>query len=118
VLRRRLRRKLSDYQKNVPPHVRAARHSEAVRASLGLAPLLAHGGWVEYVMTINGAEPRRYQTSQIDYQFYIDKQIAPIADAMLTFFDTSLARITERQLGLFEDAVTNVADERDAIDGA
>ncbi|MFT4853736.1 MAG: DNA polymerase-2 [Candidatus Azotimanducaceae bacterium] len=118
VLRRRLRRKLSDYQKNVPPHVKAARHSEAVRASLGLKPLLAHGGWVEYVMTINGAEPRRYQTSQIDYQFYIDKQIAPIADAILTFFDSSLARITERQLGLFEDAVTNVADEPDAIDGA
>jgi DNA polymerase-2 len=103
VLRRRLRRKLTDYQKNVPPHVKAARHSEAIRASLGLAPVLTHGGWVEYVMTVSGPEPRRYRVSQIDYQFYIDKQIAPIADAILVFFDTSLAKITERQLGLFAD---------------
>ncbi|MFT6038766.1 MAG: DNA polymerase-2 [Candidatus Azotimanducaceae bacterium] len=118
VLRRRLRRKLTDYTKNVPPHVKAARHSETMRESLGLAPLLAHGGWIEYVMTINGPEPRRYQASKIDYQFYIDKQIAPIVDAILTFYDTSLAKITERQLGLFEAAVEGTAEDRGSTDRA
>jgi DNA polymerase-2 len=104
VLRRRLRRKLDDYQKNVPPHVKAARRSDAIRLANGQAPLFTHGGWVEYVMTINGPEPQRYRTSQIDYQFYIDKQIAPIADAILNFSSTSLAELTNRQLGLFEQA--------------
>ena len=102
VLRRRLRRKLDDYQKNVPPHVQAARRSDAIRVANGQLPLFAYGGWVEYVMTINGPEPQRYRTSQIDYQFYIDKQIAPIADAILNFSSTSLAELTDRQLGLFE----------------
>ena len=58
-------------------------------------------GWIEYLMTINGPEPRGYVESPLDYQFYIDRQLAPIADAILFFKSTSLAEITEKQLGLF-----------------
>ena len=36
TLRRRLRRRLDEYQKNVPPHVRAARRAEEIRKSRGL----------------------------------------------------------------------------------
>jgi len=104
VLRRRLRRKLDDYTKNVPPHVKAARISDDVRVAKGLSRRMTHGGWVEYVMTRNGPEPRQYLTSQIDYQFYVDKQIAPIADAILALHATSLSQVTDRQLGLFEAA--------------
>ncbi|HIG39880.1 MAG: DNA polymerase II [bacterium] len=101
VLRKRLRRKLEDYQKNVPPHVRAARMAEEIRRERGLPNQFTHGGWVEYIMTVNGAEPRAYFSSKIDYQFYVDKQLAPIADAILFFKSTSLAKLTDRQLGLF-----------------
>ncbi|MBD3647356.1 MAG: DNA polymerase II, partial [Pseudomonadales bacterium] len=99
VLRRRLRRKLVDYEKNVPPHVRAARNAEAIRRERGLAPMYQQGTWVEYVMTVNGPEPRAWRESKIDYRFYIDRQLAAIADAILSFRSTSLAEITDKQLG-------------------
>jgi DNA polymerase-2 len=101
TLRRRLRRKLEDYTKNVPPHVRAARHADERRVELGLAPAYQHGGWIEYVMTTAGPEPLAYLASTIDYEFYIDRQLAPIADAILGFQGTSLGALTDKQLGLF-----------------
>ena len=101
VLRRRLRRKLDDYVKNVPPHVRAARAAERVRKEKGLTPAYEWGGWIEYVMTVVGPEPVAYSDSEPDYDFYVERQLAPIADAILSFQGTSLAKITDKQLGLF-----------------
>ncbi len=102
VLRKRLRRNLDEYSKNVPPHVRAARKAEAIRAARGLpAREDFGGGWVEYVMTLGGPEPRLYRESAIDYQFYVDRQLAPIADAILFFKSSSLAKLTDKQMGLF-----------------
>jgi len=101
VLRKRLRRKLSDYVKNVPPHVQAARKAEEMRKKLQLPALYEHGGWVEYVMTTAGPEPRQYRQSPVDYDFYIDKQLAPIADSILVFQQSSMDKILDRQIGLF-----------------
>jgi len=101
-LRRRLRRKLNDYTKNVPPHVRAARLADAERLKRGLKPTYEHGGWVEYQMTINGPEPLPYVNSAIDYHFYMDRQLAPIADAILGLQGNSLALLIDKQIGLFD----------------
>ena len=101
TLRRRLRRKLDDYKKNVPPHVRAARLADQERHKRGLKPIYENGGWIEYRMTVNGPEPVLYSASPIDYNFYIDRQLAPIADAILSFRQTSLAELTDKQLDLF-----------------
>lgn len=102
VLRKRLRRQLDEYRKNVPPHVRAARKAQEIRKARGLPTNQDFGGgWVEYVMTLGGPEPKRYRQSPIDYQFYVDKQLAPVADAILSFKSSSLAKITDSQLGLF-----------------
>ncbi|MDA1369226.1 MAG: DNA polymerase II [Proteobacteria bacterium] len=101
VLRKRLRRKLDDYVKNVPPHVQAARKAEAIRQERGLPSLYESGGWIEYLMTACGPEPRLYRQSPIDYEFYIDKQLTPIADAILVFKSSSMAKILDRQMGLF-----------------
>ena len=101
VLRRRMRRKITDYVRNVPPHVRAARMAQEIRVSRGLPESQENGGWIEYVMTVNGPEPRRYLDSRIDYGFYVDRQLAPVADAILTFKSSSLKEITDRQLSLF-----------------
>jgi len=101
VLRKRLRRKLEDYVKNVPPHVQAARKAENIRNERNLPSMYTSGGWVEYVMTTAGPEPRQYQQSPIDYDFYIEKQLAPIADAILVFKASSMHEILNKQIGLF-----------------
>lgn len=101
VLRKRIRRKLSDYVKNIPPHVQAARKAELVRKERDLPSLYQFGGWIEYIMTINGPEPRQYRQSAIDYDFYIDKQLAPIVDAILVFKSSSMDKILNKQIGLF-----------------
>jgi len=101
VLRKRVRRKLADYVKNVPPHVQAARNAELIRAQRNLPPLFNSGGWIEYVMTTAGAQARQYQTAPIDFDFYIDKQLAPIADSILTFRASSLEAVLDKQIGLF-----------------
>ena len=101
VLRKRLRRKLKDYVKNVPPHAQAARKAEDVRRQRKLPSLYQSGGWIEYIMTINGAEPRQYRESAIDYEFYLERQLAPIADAILVFESSSMDKILNNQIGLF-----------------
>lgn len=101
ILRKRLRRKLKDYVKNVPPHVQAARKAENIRRQRKLPALYQSGGWIEYIMTINGAEPRQYRESTIDYEFYIEKQLTPIADAILVFESSSMDKIMNNQIGLF-----------------
>lgn len=102
VLRRRLRRPLADYVKNVPPHVQAARKAEAIRTRRQLPSLYGQGSWVEYLMTVNGPEPRQYRESPIDYEFYIDRQIGPVADAILVFESTSMKELLDKQMELFE----------------
>ena len=52
-------------------------------------------------MTVNGPQPLPYVDSTIDYGFYIERQLAPVADAILGFQHSSLAELTDRQLGLF-----------------
>jgi DNA polymerase-2 len=52
-------------------------------------------------MTLHGPEPADARESPVDYAHYLDRQIAPVADGMLHFLDTSLAAITDRQLELF-----------------
>ncbi|HAK52115.1 MAG TPA: hypothetical protein DCM54_09475 [Gammaproteobacteria bacterium] len=101
VLRRRMRRKIDDYVKNVPPHVRAARLARDIRQSRGLPTTLETGGWIEYLMTVSGPEPRQHIASPIDYDFYVERQLSPIADAILSFKSTSLGEITDRQMSLF-----------------
>jgi DNA polymerase-2 len=101
VLRRRLRRRLKDYVKNVPPHVQAARRAEAMRRQMGLPSLYDQGGWIEYIMTVNGPEPRQYRQSPVDYEFYLERQIKPVADSILVFKSTSMEELLTRQIGLF-----------------
>ena len=103
-MRKRLRRKLSDYVKNVPPHVQAARKAESIRKQRNLPSMYESGGWIEYVMTVNGPEPRHFRESAIDYDFYIEKQLGPIADAILVFKASSLHEIMSTQIGLFGGA--------------
>lgn len=98
---KRLRRKLHEYQKNVPPQVRAARMADEINAKRGRPLQYQNKGRIEYVITINGPEPKEYQQSLIDYQHYVDKQIKPVAEAILPFIDIDFERLNAAQLGLF-----------------
>ena len=89
VYRKRLRRRLQDYKRNVPPHVQAARK------------LSSHGNTVRYVITCNGPEPVGALHSVPDYQHYLDKQLAPAADGILQFLGTSFRDLTDSQMQMF-----------------
>ncbi|NVP01951.1 hypothetical protein HWA77_17180, partial [Photobacterium damselae subsp. damselae] len=58
-------------------------------------------GIIEYVITLAGAEASEYRQNPIDYQHYIDKQLKPVADAILPFIGKQFDDITAAQLGLF-----------------
>jgi len=101
VYRKRLRRKLNDYDKTQPPHVKAARLADEIRRQRGLPPRYQHKGWIEYVITTQGPEPVAYQQHPLDYQHYIDKQLKPVADAILPHIHLQFDQIVNTQLSLF-----------------
>ncbi len=89
VYRKRIRRNLDDYQRNVPPHIQAARK------------LPKSGRFVRYVITRNGPEPVENMPSAPDYEHYMDKQLAPAADGILQFLDSRFSAITDAQMQMF-----------------
>jgi DNA polymerase-2 len=104
VYRKRLRRPLVEYERNVPPHVRAARAADDFHVRQGRPPQYRNGGWIRYVMTVAGPEPlETLDTGRtpIDYEHYLTKQLEPVADGILPFQGDSFARLTSRQGALF-----------------
>ncbi|MCY7294715.1 DNA polymerase II [Alteromonas sp. a30] len=101
IYKKRLRQPLSAYVKNVPPHVKAARIADQHNQAMGRALQYQNKGDICYVFTTNGAEPEEYRQSPIDYEHYIEKQLKPVADAILPFISRNFDEITSRQLGLF-----------------
>ncbi|GAA0633323.1 DNA polymerase II [Halomonas beimenensis] len=101
VYRKRLRRPLGDYRRNVPPHVRAARLADELNARLGRPRQYQQGGWIRYVMTVAGPEPLEGRRSAIDTDHYLTRQLKPVADAILPFVGDDFATLIDRQLGLF-----------------
>ncbi len=95
VYRKRVRRRLEDYEKNVPPHVQAAlKRSKA-------SPGARTDRWVRYVITTRGPEPLENEPRSLDYQHYLDRQLAPAADGLLRLKGTSVSEIVDAQLRLF-----------------
>lgn len=106
VYRKRLRRPLEEYQRNVPPHVRAARSADEFHARQGRPPQYRRGGgWIRYVMTLAGPEPMEVveagRAAAIDYEHYLTRQLEPVADGILPFIGDSFGRLTSRQGALF-----------------
>ena len=101
IYRKRLRRPLEEYERNVPPHVRAARMADDFHLRHGRPAIYRNGGWIRYVMTLAGPEPLEARRSGIDYEHYLTRQLEPIADAILPFLGDSFGRLTSRQGALF-----------------
>ena len=102
VYRKRLRRPLSAYQRQMPPHAKAAQRLEAWLQQQGLpARFRDRGGWIEYRMTVNGPEPVEDCPSSLDYGHYVEKQLRPVADALLQFTGEDFTTLAGQQLRLF-----------------
>jgi DNA polymerase-2 len=92
VYRKALRKPLDQYTETTPPHVKAARKLPQVT-----------GRRIAYVMTTDGPQPLGYRESPIDYDHYVEKQMEPVADAVLIHLGTSFRAILggEKQMELF-----------------
>jgi DNA polymerase-2 len=101
VYRKRLRRQLDDYTRNVPPHVRAARMADEFNDRQGRPRQYQNGGWISYLITLNGPEPLETRRSAIDYDHYLSRQLQPVADAILPFVGDDFASLIDRQMVLF-----------------
>ncbi len=101
LYRKRIRQPLSEYHRNRPPHVQAALKAEQQLAAQGLPSPYQPGSHVEYLITVNGPEPSEFRRSPIDYPHYVDKQIKPVADAILPFLGLSFENLIAPQFKLF-----------------
>jgi len=90
VFTKKIRKKVEEYAKNAPPHIRAARMLDKV------------GKEISYVWTLRGPVPTSLDHADIDYAHYIQKQIAPIADALLNPMGKSFDKLSQpEQISLF-----------------
>ncbi len=101
IYRKRLRHRLGDYLVNVPPQVRAARIADDYNVRMGRPMQYQNGGWIQYVMTTNGPEPLEARQSHVDYAHYLNKQLMPIADAILQPMGESFTALISSQRDLF-----------------
>jgi len=60
-------------------------------------------------MTRNGPEPVENAGARPDYAHYRERQLAPAADGILRFVNTSFATLTDSQLDFFD--LSSVADQ-------
>jgi len=90
IYRKRLRKDVDDYIRNVPPQVKAARMLDN------------KSNVVKYVITKKGPVPIGLNPTDIDYNHYIDKQLRPVADSILLLTGTSFSSIIDsQQLNMF-----------------
>ncbi len=96
IYRKRLGQHLTDYQKNIPPHVKAAKQHLADNPHLAFQ----RGQIIEYVYTPSGAE---YYIGEhnYDYSIYVNKQLLPIAEMIVVDLGTIVSSLSDRQIQLF-----------------
>ena len=101
VYRKQLRRPLDAYERNVPPHVRAARVADDFNRKQGRPLQYQNGGWISYVITVAGPEPLETLRSAIDYEHYLTRQLQPVADAILPLLRDDFTTLMSGQRQLF-----------------
>jgi DNA polymerase-2 len=91
VYKKALRKDIAEYTKTTPQHVKAAMQLDEITSRI-----------IEYVITEDGPQPLEKRSSPIDYQHYIDKQLRPLADAVLFFertnFDDVISGTSQKNL--------------------
>lgn len=82
IYRKSIRKALDEYTKTTPPHVKAARQLEKLDSNT-----------IEYYITTKGPEPIQKLKDPIDYDHYLEKQLKPIANTLLFFFNRTFEDI-------------------------
>ncbi|MFT6207869.1 MAG: DNA polymerase-2 [Colwellia sp.] len=100
IYKKKIRRSLPDYV-NTPPHVKAALIANSKLEGEGKKPKYTNRRTIRYVITLDGVQPLEYNESKLDYDFYVEKQIKPIANDILPFIGKDFDAITSNQMGLF-----------------
>jgi len=101
IYKKRLRRPLKEYERNVPPHVRAARLADEHNRKLNRPLQYQNGGRIRYVIATAGPEPLEARSTPLDYDHYVTKQLQPVAEGILPFVEGDFATLITGQLGLF-----------------
>jgi DNA polymerase-2 len=101
VYRKRLHKKLSEYQKNIPPHAQAAIKAEAEFKLKQQPSRYRNRSWIDYVITVAGAQTLECQNAKLDYDHIVDRQLTPIADTILNAIGSSMKAINDQQQDLF-----------------
>ncbi len=93
IYRKSLSKDVKGYIKTTPPHVKAAKLLDKIESNI-----------IEYYITENGPEPLQKLKSKIDYNHYVDKQLKPIADSILLFFNQNFEDVVsgKKQKSLME----------------
>ena len=97
IFTKHLRRNLEDYTAKSAPHLKVARALCDITQDQRFAK---RGTRIEYVMTLNGAEPAEYMSSLIDYDYYLSRQLEPIAEPVLSIMKTSFSEVATNQMSL------------------
>ena len=92
VYRKQLRKAESDYVRTTPPHVKAIRKLKDFKGKI-----------VEYYVTTDGPETKQALNHKLDYDHYIEKQIKPITNMILIFFNLKFEELVtgSKQTKLF-----------------
>ncbi len=96
IYSKRLRRDLDGYQANAP-HVQAARLANQLQSD----KVYRKGSRIRYFIGQGGPFPAGLGQFPIDYEHYVEKQLKPVAEPVLTLLGRSFAELDGDQLGLF-----------------
>ncbi len=72
VYKKHLSKPLEEYKKTTPPHVKAAKIMDNLETNV-----------VEYVITVDGPQPKSKIKSSYDYDHYIEKQVKSVVEDIL-----------------------------------
>ncbi|MCH1923438.1 DNA polymerase II [Shewanella sp. C32] len=95
VFTRRLRRDIQDYQSQAIPHVKAA---QRLVESTQDPRHGKRGAVIHYVITTSGAIPTAITTNPPDYDYYVDKQLRPIAEPVLNSLNVKFEDLINKQI--------------------
>lgn len=103
VYKKRIRKPLHTYVKNIPPQIQAAKKASDFYSKQNLNSPYEHGGWIEYIITMQGPTAIECinQHTPINYEHYIQKQMAPVIDSILYFLDSSFDQLINPQRDIF-----------------
>ena len=98
---KKLRQNVEEYKKNRPPHAQAALKLQQHYKALHLPEQVSRGQTIKYYVTVNGPEPEECLYSALDYDHYIEKQLKPALDALLSVKGSSFEQLVGLQIDLF-----------------